>query len=261
MNTHLIRAYFKFIAKSTNQHGVHSPFVYDFVTKCCYNKAKQPEYKQIKNYRKTLFKNTTTITVEDFGAGSKVFKSNQRAIHKIAKTAGITYRRAKLLYRITNYFSPETILEIGTSLGMATFPMALGSKKAKITSIEGCNNTAKTAAASLQKFNIKNTKIEIAEFTSFLNQLPKINQKPFDLIYFDGNHTKIDTLNYFELLLPYKHNNSVWIFDDIHWSKEMTEAWEIIKEHPEVQVTIDSFYWGIVFFRKEQAKQNFTIRL
>ena len=41
----------------------------------------------------------------------------------------------------------------------------------------------------------------------------------------------------------------------------MTEAWEIIKNHPKVTVTINTFYWGIVCFRKEQIKEHFTIRM
>lgn len=32
--------YIYFLAKSTNQHGVHSPFVYDFITKCLYSRKK-----------------------------------------------------------------------------------------------------------------------------------------------------------------------------------------------------------------------------
>ncbi|HEX9151561.1 MAG TPA: class I SAM-dependent methyltransferase, partial [Flavobacterium sp.] len=81
------------------------------------------------------------------------------------------------------------------------------------------------------------------------------------LIYFDGNHSKIATLNYFELLLPTITNESVWIFDDIHWSSAMEEAWEIIKKHPKVTVTIDTFQWGLVFFRREQEKEHFVIRI
>jgi len=82
----------------------------------------------------------------------------------------------------------------------------------------------------------------------------------YSLIYFDGNHSKQATLDYFELLLPTITNDSVWIFDDIHWSTGMEEAWEIIKSHPKVKVTIDTFQWGIVFFRSEQEKEHFTIR-
>ncbi len=89
------------------------------------------------------------------------------------------------------------------------------------------------------------------------------NHKPQspDLIYFDGNHQKEASLHYFEKLLPLAHNDSVFIFDDIHWSREMEEAWEEIKAHPRVRVSIDTFYWGLVFFRIEQEKEHFTIRL
>jgi len=40
----------------------------------------------------------------------------------------------------------------------------------------------------------------------------------------------------------------------------MEAAWEIIKTHPKVTVTIDTFQWGLVFFRKEQPKEHFVIR-
>ena len=115
-----IKAYIKFLWKSKNEHAVHSPFVFSLITKCFYDSKPRPEYQVLKNYRNSLLKNTNTIEVTDFGAGSKVFKSNKRPIAKIAKTAGITPKRAKLLFRITNYFQPESILELGTSLGLAT---------------------------------------------------------------------------------------------------------------------------------------------
>lgn len=90
---------------------------------------------------------------------------------------------------------------------------------------------------------------------------PKQQTFFYDLIYFDGNHTKEATLNYFERLLPTAHNNSVFVFDDIHWSAGMEAAWEEIKAHPQVTVSIDTYYLGLIFFRKEQAKQHFKIRL
>ena len=82
----------------------------------------------------------------------------------------------------------------------------------------------------------------------------------YDLIYFGGNSSKKATLEYFDLLLPTRTNDSVWIFDAIHGSKDMEDTWEIIKNHPKVTVTIDTFQWGIVFFRNEQKKEHFVIR-
>jgi predicted O-methyltransferase YrrM len=254
-----IQSYLKFLIKSSNQHGVHSPFVFDLVTKCFYDKTLKPEYKILNQYRKSLLANKNFIEVTDFGAGSKVFKSNKRQISKIASTAGITSKRAQLLNRIVNYFQPNSILEIGTSLGLATSAISLGNSKSKIITLEGCANTANQCQLQLEKFNLNNVTLITTEFSKFLNPIALKNTN-FDLIYFDGNHSKKATLDYFEMLLPTITNTSVWVFDDIHWSLEMEEAWQIIKNHSKVKVTIDTFQWGFVFFRSEQEKEHFVIR-
>ncbi len=254
-----IKSYFNFLLKSTNQHGVHSPFVFNLVTKCFYDSTPNPEYSILKNYRKSLLENKKFIEVTDFGAGSKVFKSNKRQIAKIATTAGISSKRAQLLYRIIHYFQPEVVLEIGTSLGLATAALSLGNPKTKIITVEGCAATANQSQLQLQKFNLQNVTLINAEFSTFLNA-SKTQSSIFDLIYFDGNHSRKATLDYFEILLPTITNNSVWIFDDIHWSLAMEEAWETIKNHPKVTVTIDTYQWGFVFFRIEQEKEHFIIR-
>lgn len=254
-----IKSYLKFLWKSKNEHGVHSPFVFNLLTKCFYDKKQKPEYAILKKYRQSLLENNNWIAVTDFGAGSKVFKSNNRQISKIAKTAGISPKRAELLFRVSHYFKPENILEIGTSLGLATSALALGNLNAKVTTIEGCPQTAKQAQLQLQKFNYNKVENVISEFESFLIS-ENLNSKTYNLIYFDGNHSKKATLTYFDFLLQTINNDSVWIFDDIHWSPEMEEAWETIKKHSKVTVTIDTFQWGFVFFRYEQEKEHFVIR-
>lgn len=264
---HNLKSYLKFLWKSKNEHGVHSPFVFDLVTKCFYDSTVYPEYTILKKYRKSLLENKNTVEVTDFGTGSRVFKSNQRQISKIAKTAGITEKRAELLFRITNYFQPDlsdselakhSILEIGTSLGLATSALSLGNPKGKITTLEGCPNTISIAKDQLQ--NLKNIEFVTTEFSTYL-KTQNLKPKTLDLIYFDGNHSKQATLEYFELLLPTISNETVWIFDDIHWSTDMEEAWETIKNHAKITVTIDTFQWGMVFFRIEQEKEHFVIRV
>jgi predicted O-methyltransferase YrrM len=256
---HLIKSYVNFIWHSKNQHGVHSPFVFDLVTKCFYDKKIYSEYSTLKHYRNSLLENKNFIEVTDFGAGSRVFKSNKRQISQIAKTAGISQKRAELLFRMTNYFQPENILEIGTSLGLATAALSLGNPTAKIISLEGCKNTLAIAKNQLQLQYQNNIEFINTEFLSFLKS-DNLKSTVYNLIYFDGNHSKKATLDYFELLLPTITNETIWFFDDIHWSKDMEEAWEIIKKHPKVTVTIDTFQWGIVFFRTEQEKEHFVIR-
>lgn len=263
-----IKSYVKFLWHSKNEHAVHSPFVFNLITKCFYDREKKPDpsdseqakqYQVLKEYRKSLLENKSTIEVTDFGVGSTVFKSNTRQVSMIAKKAGISPKRAELLFRIATYFQPATVLEIGTSLGLATVALALGNKKSKVTTLEGCPNTMSIAKNQLQKFNINNVELVRTEFSSYFST-SNFQPLTFNLIFFDGNHSKKATLDYFELLLPTISNDSLWIFDDIHWSLEMEQAWEIIKTHPKVTVTMDTFQWGLVFFRKEQPKEHFVIR-
>ena len=275
-----------------------------------YKREKKPAFESIIQFRKALLNDYREIEVKDFGAGSKVFKSNKRKISAIAKNAGISKKRAILLNKLCSYLEIKSALELGTSVGISSAAMATGNDLQLLT-IEGCPQTAGVAKEYFEKFALKNIEVEIGSFEEKLsgqserekvgiqnlqqalqtnkdkpqtpNHKPQTtdNQKPktetenetnlqpttdnpqptTDLIFFDGNHQKEATLNYFNQLLPLAHNDSVFIFDDIHWSKGMEEAWEKIKKHPEVRVTIDSFYWGIVFFRKEQEKEHFTIRL
>ena len=253
-----IKKYIKFWLKSTNQHGVHSPFVYDLITKCFYDKTNRFEYKNLLNYRKELLNTKTSIAVTDLGAGSQVMKTQTRVVKHIASHAGSTVFRSKLLLRLVDYFKFEHILELGTSLGIATYAMHLGNPDAKITSIEGCPNTT--------RFTRKNLIQNSASHISLLNGdfgavIPLLEHNKFDFIFIDGNHQKEATIEYFETLLKNSHNNTVFVFDDIYWSKGMTEAWETIKQHPRVTVTVDTFYWGFVFFRKEQLKEHFVIRV
>lgn len=237
---------------------MHSPFVYDLVTKCFYDKKKYPQYEALAKYQSTLLQIREVITITDFGSGSRVFKSDKRSINSIAKTSGTSLKHTKLLFRMAAYFQPASVLELGTNLGIGTYALALGNTQANITTIEGCSTILKVARQQLPTEALSN--IHTIQ-GSFNEKLAELKQNNWDLIFFDGHHSKEATLSYFEMLVRTAHNDSVFIFDDIYWSKEMTEAWEIIKNHPRVTVTIDIFNWGIIFFRREQLKEHFKIRV
>lgn len=249
-----IIAYIKFLFSSTNQHGVHSPFIYNFVTKCLYDRERYTAYSELINYRNNLKRSDTELEINDLGEGSKVLDSKKRKVSEMVRASSSSKKESKLLFRVTQYFRFKSILELGTSLGMGTYAFALANPFSKITTIEGCPNT------------LNYTKSQLVENVTFINGdfktiIPSLKQQNFDCIFFDGHHNKEATIQYFESLLPKANNESVFIFDDIYWSKEMTEAWEYIKSHKAVTVTVDCFHLGFVFFRKEQAKEHFKIRV
>ena len=223
-----------------------------------YDRKKHEAYSALKKHRSDLKSDSATIEVTDFGAGSRVFSSNTRTVSAIAKHAGITQKRQRLLFRLVQYLQPTSILELGTSLGMATHAMALGNPKATVQTVEGCPNTLQKATDYFAKHQLLNIKTYQQSFEDFFKEYPS---ETFDLVFIDGNHNKENTVTYFHTLLQYIHNDSVLIFDDIYWNKGMTEAWQEIIKHEQVTVSIDTFQWGLVFFRKEQRKQHFCIRL
>lgn len=254
---HQIKTYIKWLPKTYYLHGIHSPFVFQLKRKCLKDRIPYNSYSVLSSYRRQLRTNQKEITVTDFGAGSRVFKSNTRKIQDIARHAGATPKRMQLLYRLVRYLQPENILELGTSLGLATVAMAIDTTT-KVTTLEGCPETATVAQEQFRDFEITNIHCIINPFEK---SLAAITANTYDFIYFDGNHSKKATLAYAKELLSTATNTSCWVFDDIHWSHQMTEAWSEIKKIPEISVTIDCFWYGIVFFRKEQHKEHFYIRV
>jgi predicted O-methyltransferase YrrM len=217
-------------------------------------------YPAIEQLRRQLKNDKTILTIDDFGAGSHSNTQKQRSVSYIAKTSLKPKKFSQLLFRIARFYKPETILELGTSFGITTSYLASGNTGANVISMEGAKSIAKVAEENFKKLGIHNLKIIQGNFDKTLPSF-LADTSTIDLAFIDGNHRKEPTINYFEQLLPKLNNDSILIFDDIHWSREMEEAWHIIQSHASVTLTIDLFFIGLVFFRKEhKERENFIIR-
>lgn len=257
----MIAAYLKYLLRSGNEHSIHSPFIFDLYTQViAAKKDSNPDYAVLKKLRKELLASNEQIKILDLGAGSRVNKSNLRKIGTIARNAEKPEKFGKLFNRLVQRFQPQTILELGTSLGLTTLYLSKARPDANILTFEGCPATAGIAQQNFKKLNAQNIDVILGNIDQTLpGTLAKLRPK-LDFAYFDANHRYEPTVRYFEDCLPYIHNDSVFIFDDIYWSDEMTQAWEVIKKHPQVTLTVDLFWIGLVFFRKEQVKEHFTLR-
>ncbi len=255
----LIYNYIIYRFKSTDEHGVHSPFVFDLLTNVIYNKTEYYVYKEVESLREKLKHSPETVHCIDLGAGSHLSKSNTRTVKQLIDYSVKPAKYSQLLFRLTNHFQPANIIELGTSIGITAAYIAKANTKANVITIEGCPEIAAIALQNFNTLSINNIQQHIGNFDELL---PAILSKTetLDFIFFDGNHRKAPTLNYFNQCLQKAKEDTVFIFDDIYWSKEMKEAWLEIKNNPQVTITIDLFFLGIVFFRKEQAKQNFVLK-
>ncbi|ANH80979.1 SAM-dependent methyltransferase [Niabella ginsenosidivorans] len=256
------KKYFKYYVNASNSkgHGMHSPFVFEFITKVMNDFTEYPDYSRIEALRRQLLKDRTSITIEDFGAGSATTRSNRRKISSIARSAAKPAKYGQLLYRMARYYKAQSVLEMGTSLGITTAYLASANPDAKVVTMEGAGAVAAVAQQNFDMLGLKN--IEIVK-GNFDNTLPEVlgSTPGIDLAFIDGNHRQEPTERYFEQLLPHLHNDSLLVFDDIHWSAGMEAAWKHIVAHEKVTCDIDLFFIGIVSFRKEfKEKQGFSVR-
>jgi predicted O-methyltransferase YrrM len=247
-------------AQNGKGHGVHSPFVFDFIIHVLNDKKEYECYKQIEPLRQQLLHYNSIIEVEDFGAGSAVIPFKKRKVNAIARSSLKNRKFARLLYRIANYYKPQSIIELGTSFGITTSYIACADKNAEVNTFEGSKEIAKIARQNFERAELKNINLIEGNFDkTFEDTLATI--KKVDLAFIDGNHHRDATLDYFLSLLKKSSTESIFIFDDIHWSSEMEEAWRQIQEHDSVTLTIDLFFIGLVFFNPDfKVKQHFTIR-
>jgi predicted O-methyltransferase YrrM len=160
---------------------------------------------------------------------------------------------------MVNYYRPEKILEMGTSLGITTLYLSTPNQNARVITLEGCPETMRLAKEHFDKLNAKNITPVVGEFSSTLpDALSKLGK--LDFLYLDGNHSYKPTLDYFEQCLPYCHEDSILVLDDIHLNKGMEQAWDEIRNHQKVTIGIDLFKLGIVFFKSGMPKQQFTLK-
>ncbi len=238
-------------------HGVHSPFAYRLCEEVFYNHKAFYEFEKLEDLRSQLLKNKTVLEIQDLGAGSKNLASNYRKVAHIAKHGISTAKQSQLLFRLINYFDFKTTIEFGTSLGLNTLYMSMARKKGQVYSMEGSASLSRFAAELAQEAGIANIQFLQGDFDHLLPKLLN-TLSSVDLAYIDGNHSHDATLRYFELLLEKISPSSVLVFDDIYWSEGMTKAWETIKHHPRVTLSIDTFYSGYVFFKEEiREKQHY----
>lgn len=258
----LASRYLKYFLTASNGkgHGIHSPFVFDFIIHVLNDKRSFYAYDKIELIRKKMLHTSEILEVQDFGAGSVTGATKQRKVSEIARHAAKPQKFGQLLFRICNYYQPDTIVELGTSLGVSTAYLASGHAGSHVITMEGAKAIAERARQNFDHAGLKNIRQVNGNFDDTLG--PLLNQlSSVDLAFVDGNHRKEPTLRYFRQLLTKTNDQSILIFDDIHWSKEMEEAWEEIKNDPNVLLSIDLFFIGLVFFRKDfKIKQHFTIR-
>ena len=263
MNPHFIYA-FKFIkymlfSKHKKGHGIHSPFVFKLITNVFNNKSTTKNLKHLDSLYNKYKRSKEIIECKKIGAGS-VYKSQKNiTVGNTIRTSSVNIKYGHLLYNLVKYFKSENILELGTSVGISTAYINLAYPKSNFTSIEGMSEKIAVAEKISDELNMNNIKFVHGDFDTILDSVLEKYEK-LDFVFFDGNHRKENTLKYFNSCITKAHNDSIFVFDDIHWSKEMEKAWEVISNDKKVKLSVDLFRMGLIFFRNELSYEQYVIK-
>lgn len=255
----MVRRWWRYFRQANTKYQVHSPFVFEFIEDVLEDERNYYAFGIIRTLRERLRESDRMIEVHDLGAGSTVQNGKVRSLRSIIDSAVSSEWQGKVLFRTIVKYKPQTMLELGTSVGITTLYQAKAMSKSKMVTLEGCPELSKVARKNFALMQATNVEVITGNFDQTLPQAVRVLKK-LDYVFFDGNHRKEPTLRYFNWCLTYSHPYSIFVFDDIHWSDEMEAAWDEIKRHPKVTMTIDLFYFGLVFFRPEfRTTEHHTI--
>jgi len=258
INTHQVISYLKYYSRAKTIYSVHSPFMYEIIKELVQNKKGYYAFIEIEQLKRRLSIDQKQINLQDLGAGSKTRQSNQKTVSEILKTSVSSDQKCKILFHLSRVLKPRLSLELGTSLGISAMSIAQGDPQMTLHTIEGDPELRNIAQSHFQSKKLK----IISHQGSFDEILPNLlaDVHKIDFVFIDGNHTYESTIRYHQMIKPKLSENAVILYDDIYWSKGMTDAWLDLKADPDFQFSLDLFNFGILFKRADEVKkQDFTI--
>lgn len=250
------RSYWNYFLRSKGRHGIHSPFVFDFVSTCLTTKLDKKFQQDKKKWISQLKQARDFFDVDDLGSGSKHLKK-RRSIAQLVKTASSNGVYGEVLWKIAHHYQPKNMLELGTSVGVGTVHLKAGAPTSFLTTVEGCDNTLAKAYQQFDYWKLERVLPICSSFETFL-ALP--THSNYDLVFIDGHHSGEATLHYLDMLMRQTHNETIFIIDDIRWNDDMWKAWNEIVSNQTFHLTIDLGRMGICWKREQQTKEHFTIR-
>ena len=243
MDIFRIKSLIKFYIKARTKYSVHSPFLSEFIREVLDTSREYYDFYYLERLRDLLKKDHAMVQISDFGAGSKFSNKPTKKVKEIAHSALSRKWQCQVLFNLVNFYKCKNILELGSSLGLSTAYFAKANPKASIISIEGDPSIATLARKNLDTLNVGNVNVIIGQFKE---EIEKIDDQKFDLVFIDGNHREKATIEYFNQLKPLMHPDGIFIIDDIYWSSGMQNAWQTIKKDPTYNCKIDLYHFGII---------------
>ena len=140
----------------------------------------------------------------------------------------------KLLFRLVNFYRPESLIEVGEGNGAAFLYM----------------NQARTSMVSVGLKGVEKEET-LCRLETELERLKKVD---FLHIAFTPYYKEI-----FEMSFPYLHDESCVVIGDIYASEERKAWWKELISDERVRISFDLYDIGLLRFEKKRFKQNYKV--
>ncbi len=250
---------YKFFARHRYAHGIHSPFLFNFINNVLLNTVESDDLIKLNETGRITANNPGFRYIDSCsisGNFSATQKNSQKDIRIVWTVRG---KFSNFLLNLYAFVNPELIIEIGNCRGISAFSLSLPlDEKAKYIIEEN-----KLIQKSAEDFSKKMTlpgfyylegnqadRIEILD--------SKLNGNIMAIYHLDPENAALP--EYFYSLVNKCSAHSVIVCSGIHHSGLSEKQWKIIQQIDNVRLTIDLFYLGIVFFKEELQKENYVIK-
>lgn len=235
--------------------GVHSPFVFHLITKVIEEKCLYYCFYDIELIRKQFL-----FREERVGCPHRRRKGilQQCAVGEIVRREGIRPPHGALLFRLTNYFKPKHILQVGTSVGFSTLYLTAYAKGLQCITLENVAPFADLARQVFEKAGCTFVDLRVGAYNALLPAALE-EMKRLDFVFFNTLEDEEDVAGLFNQCLAHVHNDTVFVCEGIQTTPRMRAFWKRVCGLPEVTVTLDLYSVGIILFNKKLHKRNYIV--
>ena len=221
----MIGSYLRYLLQRKSKFSIHSPFVYEFMTKVVNDSGSNRDYDTLWRISRLL--------------DGKNYPNRRRR------------KQGRLLYRMVRYFEPETVLTFGRLSALNTSALALGNLQTKVY-LEQSSDFLET----LNSMGVVNVNL-IRHDSNEEEQYERLNT---GFVYYSLDDFGDDSWNNLEDGFAEVDEDLVLVFEGIHHSRHTEAAWEAIKASEGVSISMDLYCVGLVFFRDGIEKQDFVLK-
>lgn len=236
-------------------YGVHSPFVFNLITKVIEERCSYYSFYDIELIRKQLLFRDNIITYPDRQQKGVV---RSRTVGEIVGREAIKPKHGALLFRLTNYFKSKNILQLGPSMGLSTLYLTSYATGLKCIALENIPEFASIAQIAFDKAARNPVDLRTGSYKELLPQALK-DIKQLDFVFFNTLYEQQNNIWLFNECVKQVHNETIFVFEGIKASRKMREFWKEVCSYPEVTVTVDLYSMGIVFFNKKLHKRDYIV--